>query len=108
MNHWRARCIERCTPGSEGGCPEKARTRGTSPDSPPCPYEITFAVEFRAVRRDNGMALQAELAEELRALIRSDYTWRSVPRRSRRTHADRQRRPSPDWPGHTGRPKPGS
>jgi len=71
-------------------------------------YEITFAVEFRAVRRDNGMALQAELAEELRALIRSDYTWRSVPRRSRRTHADGQRRPSPDWPGPTGRPKPGS
>ena len=37
-SHWRARCIERCPPGSEGGCAEKARTRqcehGTSPRSP--------------------------------------------------------------------------
>ncbi len=24
INRWRARCIERCMPGSEGGCPEKA------------------------------------------------------------------------------------
>jgi hypothetical protein len=60
------------------------------------PYEITWAGEFRAIRRDNGRALQAESAEELRTLIRSDYTRRPVPRRSRRTRADRQRRPSPD------------
>ena len=55
-------------------------------------YEITWAGEFRAVRRDNGLALRAESVDELRTLIRSDYTRRPVPRRSRR----RQRRPSPD------------
>ena len=59
-------------------------------------YEITWAGKFRAVRRDNGRALQAESADELRTLIRSDYTRHPVPRRSRRTHADRQRRRSPD------------
>jgi hypothetical protein len=59
-------------------------------------YAITWAGEFRAVRRDNGLALQAESADELRALIRSDYSRHPVPRRSRRTHADRQRRPGPD------------
>jgi len=59
-------------------------------------YEITWAGEFLGVRRDNGLALQAESAEELRALIRSDYTRRPVARRSRRTHAECQRCPSPD------------
>ena len=33
INRWRARCLERCTPGSEGGCPEKAQgqSRNTGP-----------------------------------------------------------------------------
>ena len=35
INRWKARCAERCTPGLEGGCPEKARNSGTSPGSPP-------------------------------------------------------------------------
>ena len=38
LHRWRARCAERCTPGSEGGCTEKARIRtgyGTSLCSPP-------------------------------------------------------------------------
>ena len=47
-------------------------------------YEITWAGEFRAVRRDNCLVLQAASADELRTLIRSDYTRRPVPRRSRR------------------------
>lgn len=59
-------------------------------------YEINWAGEVRAVRRDNGLALVAASADELRTLIRSDYTRRPVPRRSRRTHADSQRRPGPD------------
>jgi hypothetical protein len=59
-------------------------------------YEITWAGAFVAVRRDNGLVLQTESADELRALIRSDYTRRPVPRRSRRTPADRERRASPD------------
>jgi hypothetical protein len=59
-------------------------------------YEITWAGEFRAVRRDNGLALQAESADKLRTLIRSDYTRRPVPRRSRRRRADRQRHLRPD------------
>jgi retron-type reverse transcriptase len=38
INRWRARCAERRTPGSEGGCTEKARIHtgyGTSLCSPP-------------------------------------------------------------------------
>jgi hypothetical protein len=39
ISHWRARCIKRCPPGSEGGCTEKALfipdEHGTSPCSPP-------------------------------------------------------------------------
>ena len=71
-------------------------------------YEITWTGEFRAVRRDNGLALQAESADELRTLIRSDYTRRPVPRRSRLTHAAVggllvQMRTS-----HARRPEPGS
>jgi group II intron reverse transcriptase/maturase len=44
-NRWRARCAERRTPGSEGGCPGKARVRtghGTSPGSPPCARRSVF------------------------------------------------------------------
>ena len=59
-------------------------------------YEITCAGDFRAVRRDNGLVLQAETANELRTLIRSDYIRRPVPRRPRRTPAGRERRTSPD------------
>lgn len=59
-------------------------------------YQINWAGEFRAVRRDNGLALQAAWADELRTLIRRDYTRRPVPRRSRRTRADRQWRRSSD------------
>jgi len=59
-------------------------------------YEINWAGVFRAVRRDNGLALQAGSADELRTLIRFDYTRRPVRRRSRRTRADRERRPGPD------------
>jgi len=46
-------------------------------------YEINWAGVFQAVRRDNGLALRAESADELRTLIRSDFTRRPVPRRSR-------------------------
>lgn len=46
-------------------------------------YEITWAGVFRAVRRDNGSVLTARSAEELRMLIRADYSYRPVPRRSR-------------------------
>jgi len=59
-------------------------------------YEITWASEFRAVRRDNGLALQAESADELRTLIRSHYTGHRAPRRSRQAHGARLRRPGPD------------
>jgi hypothetical protein len=58
-------------------------------------YEITWAGEFRAVRRDNGLVLRAETADELRTLIRRDYIRRPVPRRPQRTPADRERRPGP-------------
>jgi hypothetical protein len=70
-------------------------------------YEITGAGEFRAVRRDNGLGLQAESADELRTLIRNDYRRRPVPRRPRRTRTASsvlvQMRSS-----HARRPKPGS
>ena len=79
MNHWRARCIERCTPGSEGGCPEKARTRGTSPDSPPCPYEISVSGStWTALFLGGPGTLSAGSADELRYLIRADYAGRNA------------------------------
>jgi hypothetical protein len=55
-------------------------------------YEINWAGEFRAVRRDNGLVLEAASADELRALIRCDYACRPVPRRPQSSRADRQRR----------------
>ena len=59
-------------------------------------YEITWTGEFRAVRRDNGLALETAWADELRTLIRSDYTRRPVQRRSRPSHADGYRRTGAD------------
>lgn len=55
-------------------------------------YEIAWAGEFRAVRRDNRLALEAASADELRTVIRSDYSRRPVPRRSQPSRADLQRR----------------
>ena len=43
-------------------------------------YEINWSSAFRGVRRDNGPELMAASADELRALIRSDYLRRPVPR----------------------------
>jgi hypothetical protein len=44
-------------------------------------YEITeTAGEWRAVRRDNGRTLAATEAEDLRDLIKADYTKEPVPR----------------------------
>ena len=59
-------------------------------------YEIDWAGVFQAVRRDNGLVLTTVSANELRTLIRSDYTRHPVPRRPQQAHGDRLRRPSPD------------
>lgn len=59
-------------------------------------YEINWCGAFRGVRRDNGLALKAASADELRVLIRSDYTRRPVPRRSQPSNADRQKLPGRD------------
>jgi hypothetical protein len=61
-------------------------------------YEINWAGAFRGARRDNGLELVAESADELRALIRSDYSRRQVPRRSQPSRAGRQRRLRRDRP----------
>ncbi len=58
-------------------------------------YEISWVGAFRAVRRDNDLVLTVASAEELRRLIRSDYTRRPVPRRFRTSHTDRLRRHGP-------------
>src|SRR5580700_2678489 len=40
INRWKARCAERRTPGLEGGCPEKARTRDlVGQPTLPVPYD---------------------------------------------------------------------
>jgi len=59
-------------------------------------YEINWSGAFRGVRRDNGLALVAASADGLRALIRSDYSRRPVPRQSQPTHAAGERRPGRD------------
>lgn len=61
-------------------------------------YEINWSGAFRGFLRDNGLRLEAASADELRALIRSDYTRRPVPRRSQPSCAVRQRRPDRDRP----------
>jgi hypothetical protein len=71
-------------------------------------YEINWAGVFRAVRRDNGLVLTTVSAEELRTLIRSDYTGHPVPRQPG------ERIPSASGvlvqmrSSHARRPKPGS
>jgi len=59
-------------------------------------YEINLFGAFQAVRGDNGLVLMAASADELRALIRSDYLHRPVPRRSQPSGAVRHRRPGRD------------
>jgi len=59
-------------------------------------YEIKWSGTFSGVRLDNGLAVKAASADELRALIRSDYSRRPVPRRSQPSRAVRQKRPGRD------------
>jgi hypothetical protein len=54
-------------------------------------YDINWSGAFRGVRRDNGLVLGAASADELRALIRSDYSCRPVSRRSQPSREVRQR-----------------
>jgi hypothetical protein len=60
INRWRARCAERRTPGSEGGCTEKARIHmeyGTSPCSPPYVRHEVHCCIARAAGRDERRCL---------------------------------------------------